>query len=96
MAELPLKPALCTKTQIANLIKKYYVDQESVRDLLVKAENNSAYGTGDTDTFMEEERKDISEMEDDESDLLQFVNRVIADAVDASASDIHIEPRREP
>jgi type IV pilus assembly protein PilB len=93
VTELPLKPALCTKSQIASFIKEYYVKGRSARDLLAKAQIENACASDPDGVPGGEENKDIAELYDERSDLLQFINRLIADAIDDRASDIHIEPQ---
>lgn len=91
--ELPLNPALCLKSQITELIKEYYVKEKSARDLLARAHNECAAEI-EKENFLEEiGENDIGELHEEDADLLSFVNRIVADAVDARASDIHIEPQ---
>ena len=88
---MAIKPLLCKKSQIAQYIKKYYEPVENVHTIL-----KSAMGETQSQPALEqtqEEVVDFAQMQNEDASLIKLVNKIIHDAIEARASDIHIEPQ---
>ena len=92
---LMIKPALCSKSRITSFIKEYYLKKESVTHLLKNIHVGSIAREDTAGFACDEENQDITETGQQDSHLLKLVNRIISDAVDVRASDVHIEPQED-
>ncbi len=77
---LRVNPALANETEIAEALERYYSEGR-------RAENTDEFGNPDAAEDLEHLRDMASE-----APVIRLVNAMIATAVEARASDIHIEP----
>ena len=85
-----LRPVVSTEEEIERIIAKgYRTDEESVGEIL------GSFDDGDLelkDAITDDDGMDLSAINDEASPVVKMVNKIIADACAAGASDIHIEP----
>jgi type IV pilus assembly protein PilB len=85
-----LRPVVSTAEEIEKLIEKaYQTERESVGEIL------QSFDDGDVelrDAGGDDETTDMSAISDEESPVVKLVNKIILDACNGGASDVHIEP----
>jgi type IV pilus assembly protein PilB len=85
-----LRPVVSTEEEIERIIAKgYRTDEDSVGEIL------GSFDDGDLelkDAITDDDGMDLSAINDEASPVVKMVNKIIADACAAGASDIHIEP----
>ncbi|MBK8096467.1 MAG: Flp pilus assembly complex ATPase component TadA [Planctomycetes bacterium] len=85
-----LRPVVSTAEEIEKVLAKaLQKDDTSVGDLL------QSFDDGDVelkDGTVEEDNTDLAAISDEESPVVKLVNKMILDACNVGASDIHIEP----
>jgi general secretion pathway protein E/type IV pilus assembly protein PilB len=87
---LCITPVLAGKAEIAKLIKKHLgVGSETVEGLLAQAADDSDEGL-ELLSGMEADGSELSEMAQ-EASVVRLVNEILLEAIDAKASDVHIE-----
>lgn len=80
-------PVLASRGQISSLIKKYMgVGSETVEDLMEQYEDREVELLDEIET----DGSELSEMAQ-EASVVRLVNEILLEAVDAKASDVHIE-----
>lgn len=90
---MSIQANLSTYEDVSRLIQKYYFNQDSVHDILQDTvEGNQVELINDED-LTSEEIADIAISKADGSTFIRLVNKLLCDAVQSRASDIHIEPR---
>jgi len=91
-----IKVVIASEAEIKNAIDKYYGAKESIDDILREMEEPVApEGTEDVELVEEgEEETDVIALEaqGEEAPVVRIVNLLLSSAVQAGASDIHIEP----
>ena len=93
---LDIKPVLSPRRQITDCIKKYYNAAYTVHDILKSAmEDIRTEPVFEKDKQNQDEIVDLALLEGELSTLVKFVNKLITDAIEMRASDIHIEPREQ-
>ncbi|MGN0013955.1 MAG: GspE/PulE family protein [Candidatus Gastranaerophilaceae bacterium] len=88
-----LKPRimLITHYEFLQCIKQYYNDsKKETSQYIEKIEQEINEAGGAQESLWEQAEK---ELEQDNSVIIKFVNKIITDGIKARASDIHIEPR---
>lgn len=85
-----LRPVLSTAEEIERILDRaYQTDSESVGQIL------SSFDDGDMELKElsgDEDTTDLSAINDEESPVVKLVNKIILDACNQGASDVHIEP----
>ncbi|MGE3172817.1 MAG: GspE/PulE family protein [Planctomycetota bacterium] len=85
-----LRPVVSTAEEIEKILDRaYQSDKDSVGDIL------QSFDDGDLElreSGGDDETADMSEISDEESPVVKLVNKIILDACNQGASDIHIEP----
>jgi len=95
ITHLHIKPVLCRLGQLAPAIQKYYAAQNTVHDILKTTIEDDNIGPIYKAMIKKDEILDIANLkEDDDSSFIKLVNKILSDAVDARASDVHIEPQQ--
>ena len=85
-----LRPVVSTAEEIERILPRAYLrDEESVGQIL-DSFDESDLELKDTDA--EEESMDMAAISDEASPVVKLVNKLIVDACNQGASDIHIEP----
>ena len=93
MTGLNVKAGLSSHAQISQWIQKYYFQQDSVQEILQDTIDDNDVALINDEAMTSEEIADIAVSRADSSSFIRLVNRLLCDAVDARASDIHVEPR---
>jgi type IV pilus assembly protein PilB len=93
MTGLNVKAGLSSHIQIAQYIQKYYFQQNSVQEILQDTIDDNDVALINDEVMTSDEIADIAISRADSSSFIRLVNRLLCDAVDARASDIHVEPR---
>ena len=93
MTGLHVEPVLALHAQIHQHIHKYYFNQDSVQEILQDTIDDTRVELIADEDMTSEEIADIAIANADSSAFIRLVNRLLCDAVQARASDIHIEPR---
>src|SRR5262245_5210529 len=85
-----LRPVVSTAEEIERILERAYQgDKDTVGDIL------QSFDDGDLELREgghEEDSTDMSAISDEESPVVKLVNKIILDACNQGASDIHIEP----
>jgi type IV pilus assembly protein PilB len=85
-----LRPVVTTAEQIERILAKgYQQDGASVGDLLQSFDEGSVELK---EANNEEDGTDLAAISDEDSPIVKIVNKIILDACNTGASDIHIEP----
>ncbi|MBF0504401.1 MAG: type II/IV secretion system protein [Candidatus Omnitrophica bacterium] len=87
---LDIKPLLCKKSQIAEYIHKYYQPADNVHTILKDMMGEESVAPCEQ---APEEIVDFAQRHDEDAGLIKLVNKIIHDAIEDRASDIHIEPQ---
>ncbi len=91
-AQLPIHPVLATKSQIAAWTERYYLSHETLYDLLKNIVDETMID------FIKDKEAPGGHIEIAEEayvPVVKLVNLMLADAVKARASDVHIEPQED-
>jgi type II secretory ATPase GspE/PulE/Tfp pilus assembly ATPase PilB-like protein len=88
-----IKPVLVAHSQLSQHIQKYYFSRDSVHEILKDTMDDTQVEQISEERMTSEEITDAAISQNDNSSFIKLVNRLLCDAVDARASDIHIEPR---
>ncbi|MCI3922543.1 GspE/PulE family protein [Paenibacillus sp. TRM 82003] len=80
-----VEPALASKDELQRAIKRYYGLQENVEQIMQNLQAQEA----------EEEEAAAPAAAEDNSPVVKTVNQIIIGAVQAGASDIHIDPQED-
>lgn len=91
-SELTVEPVLCRHSQIRDSLSMFYRSGRPVRDILEDAVDVVTEERGGAGPAVDE-AVDLADMSGEDSALVQLINRILCDAVESRASDIHIEPR---
>jgi type IV pilus assembly protein PilB len=95
ITHLHVKPVLCRHAQLMNYIHKYYEAQDTVHDILKNTIEDVNIGPVYKEMIKNDDILDIANLkDDDDSSFIKLVNKLLSDAVDARASDVHIEPHQ--
>jgi type IV pilus assembly protein PilB len=95
MTNMSVKPVLCRQGQIAEYINKYYEAENTVQEILKNTLDDAQIKEVAEGSAIGDEAVDLAQLRGDNSSFVRFVNKIIYDAVEARASDIHIEPQGE-
>ena len=93
LSGMTVKPLLCLQGQISEYINTYYRTGHSVHEMLEDAVSGTQDGRIGAEQFLNEQAVDLAEYDDEDSSFVRLINKLISDAVEARASDIHIEPQ---
>ncbi len=87
-----LKPSILiiTHYEFEMCKQRFFNEQKKETNKLIKKVQKQAQAVEQEETLFEQAQK---ELKDDSSLVVQFVNKIITDAIDQKVSDIHIEPR---
>ncbi len=80
-----VKPVLATEEEIAEAIDRYYGGEEETVDNMLREFTEGAFAEGGAEGEEEEE-------EQGGAPVVRLVSLIVSDAVQARASDIHVEP----
>lgn len=87
---LQVKVMLITHYEFMMCVETYYNEsQKETSEIIEKIEQESHELDGEETLWEQAER----ELKDTSGTVVKFVNKIITDAIDQKASDIHIEPR---
>lgn len=82
---------LITHFEFQNFIKSVYShSKKETKEIIQQIEDESLEIDGGEETLWEQVER---ELQDSSGSVAKFVNKIITDAIDTKASDIHIEPR---
>lgn len=81
---------LITHYEFLECIKQYYSESQKETNQYIKKMEQELVQFGVQDTLWEQAEKAI---EQDDSAVVKFVNKIVIDGINMRASDIHIEPR---
>ena len=95
ITDLNIKPLLCRKSQISKYIKQYYNAPDSVQEILKTTISDTHIELIPDERLSNEEIIDMARSSADDTSFIRLVNKVIQDAVERRASDIHIEPQEK-
>ena len=85
-----LRPVASTAAEIERALEKVgQSDQDTVGDILSTFDGSDAELR---ESDLEDDNADLSEISDEQSPVVKLVNKIIVDACNQGASDIHIEP----
>lgn len=93
MTSMSIQPVLVAHAKLSQHIQKYYFARDSVQEMLKETMDDVPVEKIDEERMTSEEIADAAVSQADNSSFIKLVNRLLCDAVDARASDIHIEPR---
>lgn len=94
MTSMSVQPVLVAHSQLSQAIQKYYFAPDSVHEILRDTMDDAPVELICDERMTSEEIADeASSQAADNSSFIKLVNRLLSDAVEARASDIHIEPR---
>ncbi len=87
-----LKPSILiiTHYEFSMCMQNLFSEQKKATSKLIKKVEREALAFEQEETLFEQAQK---ELKDDSNTVVKFVNKIISDAIDTRASDIHIEPR---
>jgi len=91
MTGLDIKPLLCKKSQIAQYVNKYYLPTDNVQSILKNAVGDQPLDSTHEGSY--DEVVDFAQMQNEDASIIKLVNKIILDAIEARASDVHIEPQ---
>jgi len=94
IANMDIKPILCTKSEISLTIEKYYQSDETLYDLLKNIVTDTKLDVV-IETKGQRSNLELEALKAGQSPVVRVVNLVLAEAVKARASDIHIEPGQD-
>jgi type IV pilus assembly protein PilB len=95
VSHLHIKPVLCRQAQLASYIHKYFEAQDTVHDILKNTIEDANIGSIYSEMIKQGDALDIANLKDDDDPaFIKLVNKLLSDAVDARASDVHIEPQQ--
>jgi type IV pilus assembly protein PilB len=83
-------PRVSTHQEIVALLDKFYHGRTSSDEALAKVEQECGDDAPSTGMVSDLE----AEMAADDAPVVQFVNSILLDAIEADASDVHIEPQK--
>ncbi len=94
MTSMSVQPVVVAHSQLSQAIQKYYFAPDSVHEILKDTMDDAPVELISDERMTSEEIADeaLSQAADNSS-FIKLVNRLLSDAVEARASDIHIEPR---
>ncbi|NTV29241.1 MAG: type II/IV secretion system protein [Candidatus Omnitrophica bacterium] len=92
LSDLRVEPALCRHKQVEECINTLYRGGLSVHDILEAAVDGVTDSAADSGPSRDEV-VDLAPLDAEDSSFVQLINKILCDAVEARASDIHIEPR---
>jgi type IV pilus assembly protein PilB len=95
ITDLTIKPLLCKVSQIRKYIKKYYRSQDTVHEILKTTISDTPTQLISDERLSNDEIIDLAKANPDEVSFIRLVNKIIHDAIERRASDIHIEPQAE-
>ncbi len=82
---------LITHYEFNKCLETYFSASKKETDQIIKKmEDETLQMQGSEETLFEQAER---ELKDDSSTTVKFVNKIVSDAIDMRASDIHIEPR---
>lgn len=93
MTGFEIKPVLVSHAELSEYIQKYYFSKDSVEEMLQHTIDDDHVTAISDEELSSDEIADIVMAKADTSSFIRLVNRLLCDAVEARASDIHIEPR---
>lgn len=93
MTSMSIQPVLVAHSQLSQAIQKYYFAPDSVHEILKDTIDDGPVELIGDERMTSEEIADAAMSQSDNSSFIRLVNRLLSDAVEARASDIHIEPR---
>ncbi len=87
-----LKPSISiiTHYEFMMCVKNLFDENKKATSKILKKIEKQTSASEQEETLYEQAQK---ELKDDSSLVVKFVNKIISDAIDMNASDIHIEPR---
>ncbi len=94
VTDLEIKPVLCRKNQISEYIKKFY-HPDTVQQILKNTLEDSPLEQIEREPLSSEEIVDLALLSSDNSSFIKLVHKIICDAVEGRASDVHIEPQEK-
>ncbi len=80
-----LELVVATSLDISEAIKKYFSDDEDIMNLITE-------GIDDHSVIAEEEEPEESVLNESDSQIVRLCNRILMEAYEKEASDIHFEP----
>ncbi len=83
---MDIKPVLATEEAITDAVERFYGGEESTVDNMLREFTEGEFGTD------EEGGEGVEGDEDDDAPIVRLVSLIVSDALQARASDIHIEP----
>lgn len=92
MTKYNIKTVIAKKSEILELIDKYYVKKESLQEIEKQAEQQ--FESGNVEVVEEEKEEDVS-TDTDSAPVVKTVNYIIEQAIISRASDILIEPQEK-
>jgi type IV pilus assembly protein PilB len=94
MTGFNVEPVVASEGAIAEAIRKFYGEVESVEELSKVMKDLGAEEAADLELASEEQEMDLASLERaaEEAPIIKLVNLVLTDAVKRGASDIHVEP----
>ncbi len=89
-----LKPSILiiTHYEFEMCRQKFFNENKKATNKLIRKVQKQSAALVQEETLFEQAQK---ELKDDSNIVVQFVNKIITDAIDMKVSDIHIEPRLE-
>lgn len=84
------KPYIITSYEFEQTVDKYFSKEKKQSDSILKKLEAEASQLSVEDSLWEQIDKELQE---NSSTVAEFVNKILTDAIDLKASDIHIEPR---
>lgn len=95
ITDLNIAPLLATKSQISKFIKKSYNAPDSVQEILKSTISDTHIELIADERLSSEEIIDLAKSNPDDTSFIRLVNKIIHDAIERRASDIHIEPQEK-
>lgn len=86
------KPYLMTHIEFQNALQKYFPENKKETNKLLQQVEAEANESDVGDSLWEQIEKELRETS---GSVARLVNKIVTDAIDRKASDIHIEPRLE-
>ncbi len=93
MTDLVIRPVFCEQRQIFAYIQKYYQTEGNLHDVLKDTMGGAPVHLAHQEVLKVEDQMDADKFNEGKSAFVNFVDKIISDAVEARASDIHIEPQ---
>ena len=95
LTDMNIKPVLSKKSQITECINTHYRLEHPVQEMLQNTLDDARVELTHEHALAKEEIADLANVSADDNSLVRLVNKLICDAVEGRASDIHIEPQEK-